>query len=495
MSDAARWALILAEFTVAYAVFYVSVSRAWPAHIYLRFLMLVPLYHAGASFGYSGGLLGGLLAILLMVPVLPLAVVSPVYEFDRSSPSILMAFFALFGIFAGGAVGATRKTSRYVDTLSRAFMRIQNEQEPGAALRRACAEAAALTEAASGAVLMRAPGAPDSAAWRLAPAFDDPGAVADMPAPPGCALAWCADKNRAIATNSAGSDPRFSPGADAAHLRSAMAVPVAFEQSVYGAFLLMDRKDGGNFTARDLAVARSIAETAGGAIHNIVHEQERQEEKLREEQMRELFSRFVSSSVADFVLENPGLLKGRWQEVSILVSDIRDFTAISERTAPHDLVSHLNEYFTAMVDVIFENRGAIDKFIGDCIIAYWGAPAPDPDHAAHALDAAGDMARALDALNASWAARGMPRFSTGIAVHTCKVLIGNLGDERKKAFTIMGEEVDRAIALEAMTKQLDARVIASETAALAAGRGARLSEIPDTPPHAGRIFALNLERA
>jgi adenylate cyclase len=199
--------------------------------------------------------------------------------------------------------------------------------------------------------------------------------------------------------------------------------------------------------------------------------------------------------VADFVLENPGLLKGRWQEVTILVSDIRDFTAMSERTAPHDLVSQLNEYFTAMVDVIFENRGAIDKFIGDCIIAYWGAPAPDPEHAAHALDAAGDMARALDALNASWAARGMPRFSTGIAVHTCKVLIGNLGDERKKAFTIMGEEVDRAIALEAMTKQLGACVIASESAALAAGHGARLSVIPDTPPHEGRVFALNLERA
>lgn len=449
--------------------------------------MLVPLYSAGASFGYTGSLLSSMLTIFLFMPILPLAASSETYAFDPASPVILLCFFIFFGIFIGGTVGAARKTSRYVDTLSHVFMRIQSEQDESAIMRCSCLEAAALTEAAGGAMLFRRNGASDPCGWTLSAMDSSAETITGLPSDN--ILAWCARKNMPIATNSLGHDERFTMGAHAAHIKSVMAVPVSYKESVYGAILLMDRKDGENFSARDLSITKAIAETAGGSIHNIVHEKERQQEKLHAEQMRELFSRFVSSSVADYVLEHPGLLKGRWQEVTVLVSDIRDFTAISEKVAPRELLAQLNEYFTAMVDVIFEHKGTIDKFIGDCIIAYWGAPAPDPDHAAHAIRAAGEMSRALDTLHASWAERGMPLFATGIAIHTCDVLIGNLGDERKKAFTIMGEEVDKAIGLESLTKSLGARIIVSETAARAAGDAAGLAEIPGAPPESGRLFS------
>jgi len=495
LSDKARWALIFFEFLVAYAVFYISFSGEWKSHIYLRFLMIAPLYHAGAAFGYTGSIISSLLNIFMFVPIIPIAARSQTYDFDPSSAIIILFFYIFFGIFVGGTVGKTRKTSRYVDTLSQVFMRILAEPDEASIIRRSCEEAVVLTDAAGGAALVCRDGETEPGKCSLFSVFsqDPPGKETVEPTPDNILL-WCARANAPISTNSAGHDKRLTVGPRAAHIKSALVVPVSFESSVYGSFLLMDKKNDENFSDKDMSIAKAIAETAGSAIHNIVQEKESQQEKLREEQMRELFSRFVSSSVADYVLERPGLLKGRWEEVTVLVSDIRDFTAISEKVTPKELVNQLNEYFTAMVDVIFDNKGTIDKFIGDCIIAYWGAPAPDPEHAARAVKAAAEMSRALDSLNSDWERRSMTPLSSGIAIHTCKALIGNLGDERKKTFTIMGEEVEKAVKMESLSRTLNAKTIISESAAGASNLSSALTEIPDSPPGFGRLFSLSMER-
>jgi class 3 adenylate cyclase len=495
LNDNTRWVLILFEFLAAYAVFYISFSGGWQSHIYLRFLMIIPLFHAGAAFGYTGSIISSLINIFMFVPIIPIAARSSTYDFDPTSAVIILLFYMFFGIFVGGTVGKTRKTSRYVDTLSQVFMRILAEPDEASIIRRSCEEAAALTDAAGGAALVCSDGEPEPGNCSMSSVFSqDPPGEESVEPPPDNILLWCARANALISTNSAGHDKRLSIGPRAAHVKSALAVPVSFESSVYGSFLLMDKKNDENFSDKDMSIAKAIAETAGSAIHNIVQEKESQQEKLREEQMRELFSRFVSSSVADYVLERPGLLKGRWEEVTVLVSDIKDFTVISERVTPKELVSQLNEYFTAMVDVIFDNKGTIDKFIGDCIIAYWGAPAPDPEHAARAIKAAGEMSLALESLNSDWERRSMTPLSSGIAIHTCKALIGNLGDERKKTFTIMGEEVEKAVKMESLSRTLNEKTIISESAAEASNLSSALAEIPDSPPEFGRLFSISMER-
>jgi len=491
-----RWALILGEFAVLHAVVLVSIYQNWPYHNYLRFLLLIPLYHAGAAFGYNGSIMASLLVVALCVPLIPVDKDDLIYSFDVPSSIILLVFYVFFGIVVGGTVGAARKTGRNVELLSSVFMGIFGEPDERSVLLRSCREAASLTGAAGGAVLVRRPGSPDPSDWFLLDSgAPENGGAAAAGLPEDNILAWCAGRNAGFSTNCAVQDPRLSLGPPAAGVKSIIAAPVSFEDKVYGAILLTTPEDGEHFSARDVALARTIAETAGGAIHNMVQEKERQEEKLREEQLRELFSRFVSSSVADYVLEHPGLLEGRRQEVTVLVSDIRDFTAMAEKVPARALVAQLNEYFTAMVDVIFDNRGTIDKFIGDCIIAYWGAPTPDPSHAADAARAAAAMARALEVLNASWAARGMPRLSSGIAIHTCDVLIGNLGDDRKKTFTIMGEEVERAVRMESLTKTLGVKIIISGTSARSAGAGARLAALPGAPEEFGDLFTLQAENS
>jgi len=455
--------------------------------------MLIQMYHAGVMFGYNGGLLAGLLVLLLFIPIIPVDTPDVTYAVSPVSATIIIALYVFFGVVVGGSVGEARKTRRYIERLTNVFMSIFGEPDERSLMLRSCREAAALTGAAGGVALVRAAGKGDMSDWTLVDALggDDSG---ETPGglPPDNILVWCARGNSAFTTNSAAYDPRLDVGEAAARIKSVMAVPVSFEDNVYGAFMLTDKKNGENFSEKELSIAATIAETAGGAIHNIVQEKQRQEEKLREEQMRELFSRYVSSSIADYVLEHPGLLAGRRQEITLLVSDIRDFTSLSEKTAARALVAQLNEYFTAMVDVIFENKGTIDKFIGDSIIAYWGAPAPDPAHAANAVRAASGMSVSLDELNASWARRGMPSLSAGIAIHTCSVLMGNVGDDRKKAFTIMGEEVEKTMKLESLTKTLGVKIIMSETASRAAG--ARPAAVPGAPAEFGRLFTLAAEQ-
>ncbi len=493
LSDKARWALILSEIISIYLLIVVSIYSAWTRHNFLRFLMLIPMYHAGVTFGYNGGILASLLILLLFIPMIPVDTPDIVFAVSPTSATMIIGFYVFFGIVVGGSVGEARKTRRYVEKLTNVFMGIFGEPDERSLMLRSCREAAALTEAVGGVTLVRVDDADGTSGWTLIDALGGrdfgvkPGGL-----PPDNMLVWCARRNSVFTTNSAAYDSRLDIGGVAARIKSVMAVPVSFENTVYGAFMLIDKKDGENFSEKELSIAKTVAETAGGAIHNIVQEKERQEEMLREEQMRELFSRYVSSSIADYVLEHPGLLAGRRQEVTLLVSDIRDFTSLSEKTTARALVTQLNEYFTAMVDVIFENKGAIDKFIGDCIIAYWGAPAPDPAHAANAVRAASAMSDALDKLNASWAERGTTPLSSGIAIHTCSVLMGNVGDERKKAFTIMGEEVEKTMRLESLTKQLGTKIIISETTARASG--ARMTAVPGAPAEFGSLFTLPAER-
>lgn len=460
MSDKARWTLILTEMALCYTVAYVSAYYNWPKHEYILFFVMVPLYQAGVTFGYMGGIIGSIIISLLFMPLIP---IDPFIALERNGlPYALgmIAFINIFGVFIGGAIGSGRKVMKEVDALSRASDAIAQETEEQKVMFSLLHEALNFLGARFASVLIRGDGDDAGVVYGLTIGKDEPERIiAYSDSHP---LSRAAAQRRFYGTNCANSSPRFNAAPHGETFRSVLAVPVAVKDIVYGSLLIAGKRDEELFTKKDLSVLQMLADTAAATIQNLEEEINRQEEHIKERRMKELFSRFVSSSVADYVLENPELLEGRRQEVTVLVSDIRDFTSISETMTPHQIVEQLNEYFTEMVEVIFRNNGTIDKFIGDCIIAYWGAPAQDPDHAGHAARTAMDMAAALDKLNARWDAEGRRSFRAGIGLHTSDVLMGNLGDDRKKTFTIMGEEVERAMNIEALTKHYGVRIIASE---------------------------------
>jgi len=180
------------------------------------------------------------------------------------------------------------------------------------------------------------------------------------------------------------------------------------------------------------------------------------------DKLKTTFGKYMTEAVMEHLLAGKVQLGGESLTATILFSDIRSFTSISEKMDAKQLVSLLNEYFTEMVDVVIKENGVVDKYIGDAIMAVFGAPVPRPDDPLHAVRAAVGMRTALAALNVKLKARGVPEIKTGIGVHTGEVIAGNIGSEKRMEYTVIGDAVNLASRLETATKELGAPVLISD---------------------------------
>ena len=182
--------------------------------------------------------------------------------------------------------------------------------------------------------------------------------------------------------------------------------------------------------------------------------------------VRTMLGQYVSPAVLTELVGSSGdylqAEVGRTEKLTILFSDIRGFTSISEKMEAKDVVSLLNKYLSSMVDVIFHNQGTLDKFSGDAIMAFWGAPIRVSDHGKMAVKAALEMTKALEQLNADFVAQGYPPFKTGVGLHTGDVVLGNIGSEKKLDYTIIGDNVNLTSRLEGLTKEYGVSLLISE---------------------------------
>jgi adenylate cyclase len=182
-------------------------------------------------------------------------------------------------------------------------------------------------------------------------------------------------------------------------------------------------------------------------------------------QITGLFGQYVPPELVDEMARNPEKfnMAPRAQELSVLFSDVRGFTTISEALSPEDLSHYINEYLTNMSLVIREqHRGTLDKYIGDAIMAFWGAPVADAQHARNAVLAALGMQSEARSLNEKFKARGWPTFKIGIGVNSGVMRVGDMGSKIRKAYTVMGDAVNIASRLEGITKQYGADIIIGE---------------------------------
>ncbi len=204
-------------------------------------------------------------------------------------------------------------------------------------------------------------------------------------------------------------------------------------------------------------VAVALAAFGGVAYQYLVEDREKRK-------VKQLFSRYVSKDVCEQLMDDPSRarLGGSRREMTVLFSDIRGFTTFSEAGQPEQIVQQLNEYFTRMVEVVFAHRGTLDKFVGDAVMALFGAPLDDPDHAEHAVQAARAMIRELEALNRGWAAEGRPTLAIGVGVNTGEMVAGNIGSESIMSYTVIGDAVNLASRLESLNKQYGTSIIVSE---------------------------------
>ncbi|QSQ27759.1 adenylate/guanylate cyclase domain-containing protein [Pyxidicoccus parkwayensis] len=185
------------------------------------------------------------------------------------------------------------------------------------------------------------------------------------------------------------------------------------------------------------------------------------QEKAR---LRHTFQHYLDASVMEQVLAHPERLKlgGERKELTVLFSDIRGFTTLSERMSPEGLVTFINQYLTPMTGVVFAHGGTLDKYIGDAIMCFWGAPVDQPDHALRACRTALGFLDKLQELKVRWRAAGLPEVDIGVGVNTGPMNVGHMGTESRFNYTVMGDAVNLASRLEGLNKEYGTRILVAE---------------------------------
>ncbi|HEX5602510.1 MAG TPA: adenylate/guanylate cyclase domain-containing protein [Pyrinomonadaceae bacterium] len=252
----------------------------------------------------------------------------------------------------------------------------------------------------------------------------------------------------ALLSQDAASDEQFA-GVDSIvsqGVRSTICAPLVAETRVHGA-LYADRLDPfAAFKPDDLELISAVAAQTAIAVENA-----RAHERLaREEVARANYSRFLPEVVVKQMLENPDSFKlgGVSQTITILFADIRGFTRISEHAPPEKIVNLLNRYFSAMTEIIFAHGGTLDKYLGDGLMALFGAPTTTPDDASNALNAAVAMQRRQLGINRELHDEGFPEIGVGMGLHTGEVIVGYIGSDRRSEYTAIGDTVNTSSRLE-----------------------------------------------
>jgi adenylate cyclase len=252
----------------------------------------------------------------------------------------------------------------------------------------------------------------------------------------------------ALLSQDAASDEQFA-GVDSIvsqGVRSTICAPLMTESRVHGA-LYADRLDPfAAFKPDDLELISAVAAQTAIAVENA-----RAHERLaREEVARANYSRFLPEYVVKQMLENPESFKlgGTSQTITILFADIRGFTRISEHVNPEKIVNLLNRYFSAMTEIIFAHGGTLDKYLGDGLMALFGAPTATPDDASNALNAAVAMQRRLLGINRELRDEGLAEIGVGMGLHTGEAIVGYIGSDRRSEYTAIGDTVNTSSRLE-----------------------------------------------
>ena len=255
------------------------------------------------------------------------------------------------------------------------------------------------------------------------------------------------DERVAVLSHDAASDSRFVGHSIVTHgVKSAMCSPLmAAGDEVLGLLYVDSLTSANSFSDEDLQFLVAFSGLTASGIRNSRYADQLQ----REATVRSNFERYFAPNVAAEIAQQQGAvaLGGDRRPLTVLFSDIRGFTSLSERMTPEEIAQLLSDYFSEMVEIVFEHGGTLDKFIGDAVMALWGAPIAHADDTDRALAAAMAMQRSLVALNARWATAGRQQIGVGIGINYGEAFAGNIGSHRRLEYTVIGDAVNTAARL------------------------------------------------
>jgi adenylate cyclase len=256
----------------------------------------------------------------------------------------------------------------------------------------------------------------------------------------------------------------------ALEVRSLLCVPLVIHNEIIGAIYVDSQMASREFDDESLNLLQAFSDQAAVALENARLYQEAVEAREREERVRRIFQKYVPADVVNSVLElSDGARLNSKLSATVLFSDIRSFTAISERLQPEEVVTFLNDYLQRMVQIVDEHGGIVDKFIGDAIMAVFGAPVSKPDDAYRGVCAGLQMVEELERFNRDQGEKGGIQIEVGIGLHTGDLIAGNIGSDKKMEYTVIGDTVNAACRVEALTKDLGYPLLATRECLKAAG--------------------------
>ena len=249
------------------------------------------------------------------------------------------------------------------------------------------------------------------------------------------------------------------------HIMSAICVPLWNRNEITGILQVDNRSKQGMFTKDNLSLITVLGHYAAIAIDNLTLYEDAFRAKKKEEQVRKIFQKYVPQEIVNNVLKkgSESLLTVEKKNVTILFSDIRGFTAISEKMAPEDLVKLLNQYFDIMIKIISRHNGVLDKFLGDGILAVFGAPITYENDALNGVISAMEMIKAFKKFSEILGEKGMEPFKIGIGIHTGPVVAGNIGSDDRMEYTVIGDTVNTTNRIETLTAKSPDTILISET--------------------------------
>jgi adenylate cyclase len=290
------------------------------------------------------------------------------------------------------------------------------------------------------------------------------------------------DERVAVLVENAAAHGDFEGAAGPQRVQSALCAPLLGKQgTVLGLIYLDNLGSGHSFAEEDLEFLTAFSGMVAVALEN----GQLIERVRREAVVLSNFQRYFAPDLVQQIAGQTGevQLGGAKRRVVVLFSDIRGFTSISERMSPDEIASLLTEYFTEMVEIVFEHGGTLDKFMGDAMMALWGAPLARDDDADRAIQAAMDMQRVLARLNREWSRQGRPELSIGIGINAGEVFAGNIGSTKRLEYTVIGDAVNTASRL--CSEAGPGEILAGEDLYLALGKRPPVS-IPSPLPLRGK---------
>jgi adenylate cyclase len=265
----------------------------------------------------------------------------------------------------------------------------------------------------------------------------------------------------------------------ALEVRSLLCVPLKVKDKILGAVYVDSHVSEQEFNEESLNLLQAFADQAAIALENARLYDEVMESREQERRVRQLFQKYVPADVvrAALNMKDGGRLSSK-QIATVLFSDIRNFTATSEKMQPEEVVGFLNDYLQRMVDIVFEEGGIVDKFVGDAVMAVFGAPLVKPDDAVRAVRAALRMLDEVDQFNRDQAAKGGVQIHIGIGLHTGPLIAGNIGSDKKMEYTVIGDTVNVASRTESLNKDLKTELLITQECFDATGHAFPVRAMP-----------------